>query len=88
MNLEAELEGGISSKLFPNDSSDHSEEALDAMAPPTVLAMLSVLVFIILLVMVLVLLFLSELVLILIFILVLVFVSVNILCYCVVLFVL
>ena len=57
MNLEAELEGGISSKLFPNDSSDHSEEALDAMAPPTVLAMSSVLLLIILLVMVLLLLF-------------------------------
>jgi hypothetical protein len=32
-NLEAELEGGISSKLLPNDSSDHSEEAFDARAP-------------------------------------------------------
>ena len=84
MNLEAELEGGISSKLFPNDSSDHSEEALDAMAPPTVLAMLSVLVFIILLVIVLLLFFLSVWI----FILVLVSVSVTILCYCVVLFVL
>jgi hypothetical protein len=31
-NLEAELEGGISSKLFPKDSSDHSEEAFDAKA--------------------------------------------------------
>ena len=81
MNLEAELEGGISSKLFPNDSSDHSEEAFDAMAPPTVLAILSVLLLITLLVMVLVLLFVSVLVLILI--LVLVFVSVTIFCYCV-----
>ena len=82
MNLEAELEGGISSKLFPNDSSDHSEEALDAIAPPTVLAILSELVLIILLVMVLLLLFIILLVLI--FILVLVFVSVTIFCYCLV----
>ena len=79
VNLEAELEGGISSKLFPNDSSDHSEEALDAIAPPTVLAMLLLLILIILLVLVLLLSFVSVLIIIL----VVVFVSVTILFYCV-----